>query len=178
MKLLKDNEYIRERSLVWYLQKYGIIITVFLIVIVVGAIATMNLDNSPSQNDEKTKVDKVYALEKKSPTDELKVTGVEDMICIECDKYGVDAELALAIAKLETGHFTSEAYTEGNNVGGLSIDEVPMEFKDLEQGVEAFVMNLHHNYIAEGLDTVDEIAEKYCPINKEQWAETVKALME
>lgn len=130
-----------------------------------------------SHNEDGVKIDKVYALEKEPVKTEIKALSVEEMIIIECDKYGVDEELALAIAKLETGHFTSDAYTAGNNVGGMSIDEEPMCFPSLERGVEAFVKNLYYNYYEQGLDTVDEIAKKYCPINQEQWAETVKELM-
>jgi hypothetical protein len=130
-----------------------------------------------SHNEDSVKIDKVYALEKEPVKTEIKALSVEELIIIECDKYGVDEELALAIAKLETGHFTSDAYTAGNNVGGMSIDEEPMCFPSLERGVEAFVKNLYYNYYEQGLDTVDEIAKKYCPLNQEQWAETVKELM-
>ena len=165
-------------SIAWYMKNYGRwIIALVLVIAVAITFTAMRSKEIEPQSDELPKVDKVYALEKDTAKNEFKVTGVEDMICIECDKYGVDAELALAIARLETGHFTSEAYIEGHNVGGLTIDEEPMSFTSLERGVEAFVMNLYYNYIQEGLDTVDEIAEKYCPINKEQWADTVKELM-
>ena len=130
-----------------------------------------------SHNEDSVKIDKVYALEKEPVKTEIKALSVEEMIIIECDEYEVDEELALAIAKLETGHFTSDAYTAGNNVGGMSIDEEPMTFKSLERGVEAFVKNLYYNYYEQGLDTVDEIAKKYCPLQEEYWAETVKELM-
>ena len=102
---------------------------------------------------------------------------VEEMICMECDKYDIDAQLAMAIARLETGNFTSEVFTELHNVGGMSRDEEPIGFVSLERGVEAFVKNLYHNYYLHDLDTVEEIAEKYCPVNAEQWAESVNAIM-
>lgn len=172
------NYRIREGSIAWYVKKYGrlMAVVVLLGVISVAVITTSETENAP-QSEKKLKVDEVYAMEKEQPKTEMKALSVEDLICIECDKYGIDARLALAIARLETGHFTSDAYLSGNNVGGLSIDETPMCFTSLERGVEAFVMNLYYNYYQEGLDTVDEIAEKYCPINKEHWAESVKDLM-
>lgn len=173
------NYRIREGSIAWYIKRYGRLMAV---VLLVGVISVVLIDarglKIEPQGDEKQKVKEVYAAEKEMPKTENVALSVEDMICMECDKYGIDAELAVAIAKMETGHFTSDAYTAGNNVGGMSIDEVPMTFKSLERGVEAFVKNLYYNYYQQGLDTVDEISEKYCPINQEQWADTVKELME
>lgn len=115
-------------------------------------------------------VEPVYAAEKELT--------VEEMIIEKCNTYEIDSTLALAISRLETGNFTSDAYIYGNNVGGMSVDEVPVGFDTLEEGVEAFVNNLKVNYYNEGLNDVDEIAGKYCPVNEKQWAETVQALME
>lgn len=160
--------YIREGSVAWYckrLWKPVLVIGLTGTVLVSAVAFAESRPNIPQVEKEPLKVE--Y----------FKAESVEDMICVQCEKYGVDAELALAIAKLETGNFTSEAYTELNNVGGLSMNEEPLEFKDLERGVEAFVMNLHYNYIAEGLDTVEEIAAKYCPANAEHWSESVNALI-
>ena len=108
-----------------------------------------------------------------TPPEELTV---EDRIELKCHEYGIDAEIPLAIAKLETGHFTSRAYKEGNNVGGLSINEVPMSFESLDAGIEAFVQNLANNYFAQGMDTVEEIGAKYCPVNKDHWIKVVNQL--
>ena len=58
----------------------------------------------------------------------------------------------------------------------MSINEVPIYYESLEEGIEAFVKNLAENYFRQGLTTVDEIGEKYCPGNTE-WASIVKELM-
>lgn len=102
---------------------------------------------------------------------------VEEQIALKCYEYGIPSEIPLAIARLETGHFTSRAYKEGNNVGGLSVDEVPLEYDSLDEGVDAFVGNLAKNYFAEGLTTPEEIGKKYCPAN-ENWAEIVNEIIE
>ena len=107
---------------------------------------------------------------------EVKELTVEEQIALKCDEYGIPSEIPLAIARLETGHFTSRAYKEGNNVGGLSVDEVPIEYDSLDEGVDAFVSNLAENYFEEGLDTPEEIGEKYCPVNPE-WADIVRSLL-
>ena len=101
----------------------------------------------------------------------------QEMIEGSCEKYGVDPELAVAIARLETGHFTSEAFLKGNNVGGLSENEIPLSFETIEEGVDRFISNLARNYFAKGLTTPEEISGKYCPGNAGSWAEQVRALM-
>jgi len=105
------------------------------------------------------------------------IGSVEEMIQVACEYYGIDYKIPLAIAKLETGHFTSEAYHECNNVGGMSIDDEPIAYSSLTDGVDAFVKNLSDNYFAEGLDTPEAIGEKYCPANAENWAAAVRGLM-
>lgn len=163
--------YIREGSLAWYCKKLWKPAVVVSLSAAVLASAAAFAENRPEVPEVQEKPSEVKC-------EIFKPQSVEEMICMECDEYGIDAELAIAIARLETGNFTSAAYTEGNNVGGLSHDEEPIAFKDLERGVEAFVMNLYYNYYAEGLDTVEEIAPKYCPLNAEHWAEVVNEIME
>ena len=168
---MKKKQNIIEGSLAWYCKKLWkpAVVVSLSAAVLVSAMAFAESRPEVPEPQEKPSETIFRSFEPQS---------VEEMICMECDEYGIDAKLAIAIARLETGHFTSEAYTEGNNVGGLSHDEQPIEFKDLERGVEAFVMNLYYNYYAEGLDTVEEIAPKYCPVNQEQWAEAVTEIME
>lgn len=82
----------------------------------------------------------------------------------------------IAISRLETGNWKSYAYEELNNFGGMSINEQPMAFDSKEDGCKAFVENLKENYIDEGLESVEQIASKYCPVNPE-WADLVRELM-
>ena len=103
---------------------------------------------------------------------------IEERIELKCHQYGIEPYIPLAIARLETGHFTSRAFLDGNNVGGLSINEMPMSFDSLDAGIEAFVQNLAENYFAQGLNTVEEIGAKYCPVNEENWVEIVNQLLE
>ena len=102
---------------------------------------------------------------------------IKEKIKIACDIHGVPYDIAMAIARLETGHFKSYAFREKNNPGGLSRNEVPMSFDTIDDGVEAFVGNLGRNYISIGLDTPEKIGKKYCPVNP-NWANLVRSLME
>lgn len=107
---------------------------------------------------------------------EPKELTIEDKIGLACNQYEVSFDIALAIARLETGNFTSHAYKYKNNPGGLSINEKPMSFSTIEEGVDAFVGNLSRNYIQKGLTTVEAIGKKYCPSNP-KWAKLVRSLM-
>jgi len=101
---------------------------------------------------------------------------IEYKIYIACDKYNVPFKTVLAIARLETGWFTSDAYKYRNNPGGLSRNEVPLYFDTIDEGVDRFVSNLKKNYFDQGLTTPNEIGEKYCPVNP-KWATMVSRLM-
>lgn len=102
--------------------------------------------------------------------------GIESRIVEACNRYGIDSSIVLAIARLETGNFTSYAYLVGNNPGGMSVNEVPITYSSIEQGVEAMVSNLANNYFAVGLTTPELIGQKYCPVNP-NWANLVRSLM-
>ena len=78
--------------------------------------------------------------------------------------YGVDWRLAIAISKHETGNYTSKAFNELNNVGGNFRSGSLMVFEDLDKGIDFFISNLKNNYIDMGLDTIELIQPKYCPI--------------
>lgn len=101
---------------------------------------------------------------------------IEERIISACNRYGIDSSVVLGIARLETGNFTSYAYLVGNNPGGMSVNEVPIIYGSIEEGVEAMVSNLAHNYFAIGLTTPELIGQKYCPVNQ-NWAYLVRSLM-
>lgn len=101
---------------------------------------------------------------------------IEEQIISACNRYGIDSSVVLGIARLETGNFTSYAYLVGNNPGGMSVNEVPIIYGSIEEGVEAMVSNLAHNYFAIGLTTPELIGQKYCPVNP-NWAYLVRSLM-
>lgn len=101
---------------------------------------------------------------------------IEEKIKVACDDYGVPFDIVLAIARLETGWFKSHAYIYGNNPGGLSVNERPIYFDSIEEGVDRFVSNLAKNYFAIGLTDPWLIGQKYCPANPD-WPYLVSELM-
>lgn len=101
---------------------------------------------------------------------------IEERIKNACDEYGVSFDVVLAIARLETGWFTSYAYVYGNNPGGLCYGGVPMSFETIDEGVDRFVSNLADNYFAVGLNTPETIGPRYCP-GSQHWIDQVRSLM-
>lgn len=72
--------------------------------------------------------------------------------------------ISIAISRWETGNYTSKAYYNNNNVGGMMCNSGLIVYENLEQGIEAFLTNLKYNYFDIGLDTLDKIQPKYCPV--------------
>lgn len=112
------------------------------------------------QEEEKSlKLEKIEELSNECTLDE-----VSCKIKKVAQDYGVDWRLAVAISMHETGKYTSVAFNELNNVGGNFKNGSLMVFEDLDKGIDFFVSNLKNNYIDMGLDTIELIQHKYCPI--------------
>ena len=77
------------------------------------------------------------------------------------------ALIAIAISKWETGSYTSNAFITMNNVGGNFCQGKLLTFNTLEDGINYFLNNLKNNYFDLGLNTLEKIQPKYCPIGAE-----------
>ncbi|MEE1282785.1 MAG: glucosaminidase domain-containing protein [Acutalibacteraceae bacterium] len=82
----------------------------------------------------------------------------------KAEEYGIDWKIAVSISKWETGNFTSNLYFNKNNVGGMYCNGSFLSYATLDEGIEAYVSNLKRLYFDMGLDTLEEIQKKYCPI--------------
>lgn len=85
---------------------------------------------------------------------------------IESELTHEQAILVVAISKHETGNWTSELYKKNNNFGGIynSKEQKFYSYESNEKGLQAFVNLLKNNYFGQGLDTIEEIGSKYCPV--------------
>ena len=82
-------------------------------------------------------------------------------------KIGLNEEqilISIAISKWETGNYKSSAFKNKNNVGGMMCSSGLISYNSLEDGINAFLKNLKNNYFDIGLDTLEKIQPKYCPI--------------
>ncbi len=166
-------ERIRKYSVLWWLKNIGTGVLMLFLFLLAGLV---DAPDTPDVICEPEPVRIVKYVPAEEPGNPIELS-TEERIELACIDYGVDSDIALAIARLETGHFTSKAYTEYNNVGGMSYNEVPIKYDSLEDGIEAFVSNLA-GYKAKGLDTVEEIGEKWCPVNYDNWVSIVNQIME
>jgi hypothetical protein len=74
------------------------------------------------------------------------------------------SKITIAISRWETGNYTSSAFKNKNNVGGMMCQSGLINYNSLDEGIHAFVKNLKNNYFDIGLDTIDKIQSKYCPV--------------
>lgn len=112
---------------------------------------------------------------------ELKINNgtPRELLKIACEEYNVDYTLAVSIARVETGNFTSEVFLKYNNLGGLSNDYKWYKYNTLIEGINAYVSMLKQEYIDKGLDTPEKMQPKYCPgKDGEHWISLVRKIME
>ena len=85
---------------------------------------------------------------------------------IESELTHEQAILIIAISRHETGNWTSNLYKNNNNFGGLynGNEGKFYSYNSKEEGLQAFVNLLKNNYFGKGLDTIEKIGAKYCPI--------------
>lgn len=113
--------------------------------------------------------------------EELKINNgtPRELLKIACEEYDVDYILAVSIARVETGNFTSELFLKYNNLGGLSNDYDWYKYNTLIEGINAYVSMLKLEYIDKGLDTPEKMQPKYCPGKDGQhWISLVCQIME
>lgn len=99
---------------------------------------------------------------------------MDNLIEAECMKLGIDETTAIAIARLETGHYTSRLFTESNNFGGMGNGKRYYTYETPEDGAEAFTKMIK-SYADKGMDTPKKMQKTYCP-NNEAWADMVEEL--
>ncbi len=157
---------IRQYSILWWMKKFSGVCMLLIMGLLIGIMAVAGTEAEIASCG---KIQTVRYIP-------VELT-VQEQIEKKCQEYRVDPEIAVAIARLETGHFTSAAFTEYNNVGGLSVNEQPIQYSTLDSGIEAFVINLSM-YKQAGLETVEEIGTRWCPVNYDSWVYNVNRIME
>lgn len=75
--------------------------------------------------------------------------------------------LVVAISTHETGYWTSKAFTENHNFGGMMTSKGLKSYSTYEEGLDHFVSVLKNYYFDKGLTTIEQIGAKYCPVGAE-----------
>lgn len=95
------------------------------------------------------------------------LTGIECQIYNKAKEYNMtdnQAYLVIAISKHETGNWTSSAFKNKNNFGGLMGSNGLKAYATQNDGLDAFVKLLKNRYFNKGLNTIEKIQPVYCPI--------------
>ena len=99
------------------------------------------------------------------------------MFEIAAKAYDVDYNMLYAIARLETGNFTSSLFVNNHNPGGMRSSSGWLSYDSDFEGIMEMARLIRRNYLDQGLTTLEEIGSKYCPNTAENWAVKVRALM-
>ena len=83
---------------------------------------------------------------------------------IELEMTKEQAILLMAISKHETGNWTSKAFKNKNNFGGVMCNTGLRTYESFEDGLNGFVNLLKNRYFGKGLNTIEEIGNVYCPV--------------
>ncbi|CAM4200840.1 glucosaminidase domain-containing protein [Paenibacillus alkaliterrae] len=107
--------------------------------------------------------------------------GLEEAILEIEDEYGINAFFTIAVMKLESGNGKSKIAKLKNNLFGLNaIDgdqyNKAFSFKTKGDSVRRFGKLLAKHYVGKGLETIEQVAKKYCPANS-KWSGLVKNIM-
>lgn len=116
-------------------------------------------------------------LLKENFIDRLDELSIEEMFKVAANVYDLDFNLVYAIARLETGHFTSNLWLNNNNPGGIKANNGWASYSSRFVGIMEMCRLLRYSYIDQGLTTPEAIGSKYCPDPSEGWAAKVNQLM-
>lgn len=116
--------------------------------------------------------EKVSVEEEKQETVELSqetchLGEIECKIYNKSIEYGLSREQAfmvVSISRHETGKWTSKAFLEKHNLGGIMCSTGLRQYSSLNEGIDAFVSLLKNRYFNQGLDTIEKIQPVYCPV--------------
>ena len=160
------------------------VIMVYTLVILSG-LQVMNFA-SPNKTTKQVVEDLVVEkVEAKTTTEEIieeqateQVVETEQVACnfsnqIACDIYNnaiskgatnEQAIIIIAISAHETGYWESNLFVNANNFGGHCNSKGFIIYDNYEEGLNAHVNLLLNGYFAKGLDTIEKIGAKYCPV--------------
>lgn len=119
---------------------------------------------------EKEEVEEVEEVEKEIEEENIcKLSEIECKIYEEAINQGLNDEqayLIIAISKHETGKWTSNVFKNKNNFGGIYSSKAKTfyTYKTQDDGIKAMVSLLKNGYFNKGLDTIEKIGSKYCPV--------------
>ena len=122
------------------------------------------------KQEELKELEEVEKIEQETEEKNIcKLSEIECKLYNEAIKQGLNNEQAyiiLAISKHETGYWRSNLFINNNNLGGIynSSAKKFYSYETQEKGITAMVALLKNGYFNKGLDTIEKIGAKYCPV--------------
>ena len=130
------------------------------------------LQDQITQEDARVEIVRQFFKRYKSPL-ELYASSVVEM----ADTYGIDFRLIPAIAMQES-NLCKKAPINSFNCWGFGIyGKKVTRFNNYEEAINAVTKTLALKYKADGLDTPEEIMQRYTPRSNGSWAESVNYFM-
>lgn len=124
----------------------------------------IRLDKEDLLKDEKQEEPNIAELHAET----CHLSEIECKIYNKSTEYGLSREQAfivVSISRHETGKWTSKAFLNKNNLGGIMCSTGLKSYSSLDEGIDAFVSLLKRRYFDKGLDTIEKIQPVYAPIN-------------
>lgn len=121
----------------------------------------ITVDKSQLQNTD------VEVQETSSTTQNSNLSTIERQIYEKALEVGLNeqqAYIVVSISKHETGNWTSSAFRNKNNLGGVMCNSGLKIYSSFEDGLNGFVNLLKKHYFDKGLNTIEQIGAKYCPV--------------
>lgn len=152
------------RATIIYLTIFVLIFLIFQpneVIVYKNKIITKEIEVIP---EDMAKVEEQFMEE---PINTCKLSEIECKIYNKAIEQGLTNEQAyiiLSISKHETGRWTSNAFINKHNLGGIMCSTGIKQYNTLDEGIEAFVNLLKNRYFAQGLDTIEKIQPVYCPV--------------
>lgn len=117
--------------------------------------------------EDKREDNNVEASKPTSNEQNTKLNGIALKIYEKALEQGLNSNQAyilVAISRHETGNWTSNAFKTKNNFGGIMCNTGLRAYNTQEDGLNAFVKLLKDYYFGLGLNTIEQIGAKYCPV--------------
>jgi hypothetical protein len=131
------------------------------------------LDYTVEQADGRAEILKQFFKEYKSPLEPY-----AQEIVAKADQYNLDFRLVPSIAMQESNLCHKEP-AHSHNCWGFGIyGGKILRFDNYSEAIDAVSKTLSTNYLAQGLDTPQEIMHKYTPSSNGSWAHGVSTFMD
>lgn len=127
--------------------------------------------NLETEKDDELAIATDYKVEEEiienKKEDKCNLGNIECQIYNKAKEYEMtddQAYLLIAISRHETGNWTSSAFKNKNNFGGIMGANGLKSYNTFDDGLEAFVSLLKNRYFNKGLTTIEKIQPVYCPV--------------